>query len=396
MLIGVIGKPSTGKSTFFKAATLANIEISPRPFTTIKPNRAVGYVKIDCVETFFKTKCNPREGYCINGKRFVPIDLLDVAGLIEGAYEGKGLGNQFLNDLSQGDALIHIVDIAGMTNEKGEIVKPLSHDPLKDVEMIEKEVDLWYFSILEKAWDKFVKKVVNEKKDIRKEVAKQFSGLKITEEMVEKAVKVFHSGDPLKWTKDELKQFCSVLRKLSKPMLIVANKIDVEGAELNYHRLKEKYKEYNVVPCSADSELALREASKSGLIEYIPGDKDFKIINESKLSENQKKALESIKENVLKKFGSTGIQQALDFAVFELLKCIAVFPGGVNNLKDSEGRVIPDCFILKENSTALDFAFRIHTDIGNKFVKAIDVKKKLPVSKDYKLKNLDVIEIKTS
>src|SRR3989344_1607672 len=357
MLIGVIGKPSTGKSTFFKAATLANIEISPRPFTTIKPNRAVGYVKIDCVETFFKTKCNPREGYCINGKRFVPIDLLDVAGLIEGAYEGKGLGNQFLNDLSQGDALIHIVDIAGMTNEKGEIVKPLSHDPLKDVEMIGKEVDLWYFSILEKAWDKFVKKVVNEKKDIRKEVAKQFSGLKITEEMVEKAVKVFHSGDPLKWTKDELKQFCSVLRKLSKPMLIAANKIDVEGAELNYHRLKEKYKEYNVVPCSADSELALREASKSGL---------------------------------------TGIQQALDFAVFELLKCIAVFPGGVNNLKDSEGRVIPDCFILKENSTALDFAFRIHTDIGNKFVKAIDVKKKLPVSKDYKLKNLDVIEIKTS
>ncbi len=396
MLIGVIGKPSTGKSTFFKAATLANVEISPRPFTTIKPNRAVGYVKIDCVETFFKVKCNPREGYCINGKRFVSIDLLDVAGLIEGAYEGKGLGNQFLNDLSQGDALIHIIDIAGMTNERGEIVRPLSHDPLKDVEMIEKEVDLWYFSILEKAWDKFVKKVVNEKKDIRKEVSKQFSGLKITEEMVDKAVKVFHSGDPLKWTKEELKQFCSILRRLSKPMLIAANKIDVEGAELNYHRLKEKYKEYNVIPCSADSELALREASKSGLIEYIPGDKDFKVLDEKKLNENQKNALESIRKNVLNKFGSTGIQQALDFAVFELLKCIAVFPGGVNNLKDSEGRVIPDCFILKENSTALDFAFRIHTDIGNKFVKAIDVKKKLPISKDYRLKNLDVIEIKTS
>ncbi len=396
MLIGIIGKPSCGKSTFFKAATLANVEISPRPFTTIKPNHAMGFVKIDCVESFFKVKCNPREGYCINGKRFVPVDLLDVAGLIEGAYDGKGLGNQFLNDLSQGDALIHIIDIAGMTNEKGEVVQALSHDPLKDVEMIEKEVDLWFFSILEKAWDKFVRKVVNEKKDIRKEVAKQFSGLKITEEMVEKAVKVFKSGDPLKWSKDELKQFCSILRKLSKPMLIAANKIDVEGAELNYHRLKEKYPECKVIPCSSDSELALREAAKLKLIEYIPGDSDFKIIDEKKLSENQRRALESIRDNVLKKFNSTGVQEALDCAVFELLKYMAIFPGGVNNLKDSEGRVIPDCFLLPSNSTALDFAFRIHTDIGKRFVKAIDVKKKMPLAKDYKLKHLDVIEIKTS
>jgi len=396
MLIGIIGKPSTGKSTFLKAATLAEVEISPRPFTTIKPNRKTGFVKIDCIDKFFKVQCNPREGYCINGKRFMPVELLDVAGLIEGAYEGKGLGNQFLNDLSQGDALIHIIDIAGMTNEKGEIVEPLSHDPLKDVAMIEKEVDLWFFSILEKAWDRFVKKVVNEKKDIRKEVASQFSGLKINENMVEQAIKVFHSGDPLKWTREELKEFCSVLRRLSKPMVIVANKIDVEGAELNYHRLIEKYKEYKVIPCSADSELALREAAKLGLIYYVPGDNDFRIVDEKKLNEAQKNALESIRNNVLKKFGGTGVQQALDTAVFELLKYIAVFPGGVNNLKDSQGRTLPDCFLLPFNSTALDFAFRIHTDIGNKFAKAIDVKKKMPLAKDYKLKHLDVIEIKTS
>ena len=151
-----------------------------------------------------------------------------------------------------------------------------------------------------------------------------------------------------------------------------------------------------MIPCSADSELALREAAKLGLIYYVPGDNDFRIVDEKKLNEAQKNALESIRNNVLKKFGGTGVQQALDTAVFELLKYIAVFPGGVNNLKDSQGRTLPDCFLLPFNSTALDFAFRIHTDIGNKFAKAIDVKKKMPLAKDYKLKHLDVIEIKTS
>src|SRR3989338_977131 len=115
MLIGVVGKPSTGKSTFFKASTLADVEIANYPFTTIKPNRAVVFVKIECVDKEFGKQCSPRIGYCVNGKRFVAVELLDVAGLVPGAHEGKGLGNQFLNDLNQADALIHIVDISGST-----------------------------------------------------------------------------------------------------------------------------------------------------------------------------------------------------------------------------------------------------------------------------------------
>src|SRR3989338_2051590 len=119
MLIGLVGKPSVGKSTFFKAATLAEVEIASYPFTTIKPNHGVGFVKIECIEKELNTKCNPNHGFFLQGQRFVPIDLMDVAGLVPGASEGKGLGNQFLYDLRQADAFIHIVDVYGETDAEG-------------------------------------------------------------------------------------------------------------------------------------------------------------------------------------------------------------------------------------------------------------------------------------
>ena len=397
MLISLVGKPSAGKSTFFKAATLAEVEISPRPFTTLKPNHAIGYVKVDCVDKEFNVQCNPREGYCINNKRFVPIELLDVAGLIEGSHQGHGLGFQFLDDLRKGDILIHIVDISGSTNEKGELVKPLSYDPLKDVKFLEKEINLWYLSILKKGWDKFVKQVTQENQNIKKSLAKQLSGLNVNEEAVEEAIKelkLIHK--PLQWSEEDLFQLASLLRKKTKPMLIAANKIDIEGSEYNLHRLQSEFPDLKVIPCSADSELALREASKYNLIKYIPGENDFEIINEKKLSEQQLKALTFIKKDVLDKYGNTGIQQVLDAAVFDFLNYIAVFPGGLNKLQDKDGNYIPDCFLIPKGSTALNFAYRIHTDIGKKFVKAIDVKKRLPVGKNHILKHRDVIEIKTS
>lgn len=198
------------------------------------------------------------------------------------------------------------------------------------------------------------------------------------------------------WTDDQMKNLATELRKASKPMIIAANKIDIEGADKNYERVKKMFPSYHIIPCSSEAEIALKEAAKKELIKYIPGDDSFEITKESGLNEPQKNALSFIKEEMLKKFGSTGVQDVLDIAVFQLLKYIAIFPGGVNKLQDSEGRVLPDCFLLPPDSTALDFAYTIHTDLGKKFVKAIDVKTKKAVGKDYKLKNLDVIEIITS
>lgn len=397
MLIGIIGKPSSGKSTFFKAATLAEVEIAPYPFTTIKPNHGSGYVKVECVERDFNVKCNPRVGYCINGNRFVPIDLLDVAGLVPGAHEGKGMGNQFLDDLNQADILIHIIDVSGSTNEKGELVEPLSYDPANDVKFLEHELDMWYLRLIKKGWEKFARTVQQERPQLNKAVAKQLSALRVTEKLMEEVIqKLELDTDILKWDDIILLKLATALRKATKPMIIACNKIDVRGADDNFIRVQKEFPDYAMIACSAESELALREAAKHGLIEYIPGEKEFRILKPDSLNEKQKKALEFIQKDVMGKFGSTGIQDVLDEAVYKILKYIAVFPGGVSKLQDSEGRTLPDCFLLPEGSTALDFAYRVHTDLGRNFIRAIDVKTKRIVGKEHLLKHRDVIEIITS
>ncbi|PIU02646.1 MAG: hypothetical protein COT55_02440 [Candidatus Diapherotrites archaeon CG09_land_8_20_14_0_10_32_12] len=197
----------------------------------------------------------------------------------------------------------------------------------------------------------------------------------------------------LEWNVDQKKTFVKNLRKISKPIVIAANKVDLPTAENNIKRIKEKYPDLLIVPVSAESELALKEADKVGLIDYLPGANTFEIKEESKLSEKQAKALKFIKIKILEKYGFTGVQEIMDKSVFNLLNYLAIFPGGVNKLADKDGNVLPDCFLLPPESTALDFAFHIHSDLGNKFIKAILVKTKMMVGKEHKLKNRDVIEI---
>ncbi|MBT4651669.1 redox-regulated ATPase YchF [Candidatus Woesearchaeota archaeon] len=396
MIVGVVGKPNVGKSTLFKAATLAEVEIANYPFATIKPNTGVGYVKVNDVAREFGKVSNPRNGYVLKESRFVPVQAIDVAGLVPGAHEGLGLGNQFLDDLRQADVLIHVVDCSGGTNEKGESIEPGSYDPVKDVEFLELELDMWYLGILKKGWEKFSRIVMQEKKEIDKALGKQLSGLKITEEMVEDSINELEldKEKPSSWTNEELLNLAQSLRKKTKPMIIACNKIDVNGAMENFVRLKDKFSEYIFIGCSAESELALREAAKMGVIEYVPGEKSFSITEtgEGMLNEKQKNALNFISENVLKKEG-TGVQQVLDKAVFELLGYIAIFPGGASKLEDKDGNVLPDCFLMPPDSTALDFAFKLHTDFGKNFIRAIDVRTKMAVGKEHKLKHLDILEI---
>ena len=333
MLIGLIGKPSSGKSTFFKAMTLANIDIANYPFTTIKPNHGAGHVKILDIAQERGKPSNPREGYVQEKFRFVPVELLDVAGLVPGAHEGKGMGNQFLDDLNQADALIHVIDVSGSTNERGEPVPPLSYSPSNDIRFLEFELDMWYLRILKKGWEKFSRTVQQEHLDISKALAKQLSGLRVTEDMVKREIKEYPESAQ-NWTETHLLKLASELRKKTKPMIIAANKIDIPGSEKNYEQLKKEFPDHIIFPCSAESELALKEAAKKEMIHYIPGENHFEIKKE--LNEKQTKGLELVKNNVLAKFNFTGVQKIIDTAVFKLLKRIAVHPGGVNKLEDSD------------------------------------------------------------
>lgn len=395
MLIGIVGKPNVGKSTFFKASTLAEVEIANYPFATIKPNSGVGYVKVKDPAQEFNKVSNPRNGYVLKTFRFLPVQMIDVAGLVPGAHEGLGMGNQFLDDLRQADVLVHVIDVSGSTNEKGEQVEVNSNDPAEDVKFLEVELDMWYLGIIKKGWEKFARTVMQEKLEIHIALGKQLSGLKVTEEMINQAVKELNLNKekPNSWTGEDLRNLATNLRKKTKPLVIAGNKIDIPGAQDNLERLKKQFSDYEFIGCSSESELALREAAKHNLIEYVPGDNTFKIVNEEKLNDKQKEALKFIQDNILTKFSSSGVQQVLDYAVFNLLQYIAIFPGGVTKLEDKDGNVLPDCFLMPPKSTALDFAYKLHTDFGKNFICAKDVKTKRTVGKEHTLQNLDIVEI---
>ncbi|MEK6915122.1 MAG: redox-regulated ATPase YchF [Nanoarchaeota archaeon] len=390
MIIGLLGKPNVGKSTFFKAATLSDVLIANYPFATIKPNHGMAYVKIHDLAADFGKVSNPRQGYVREGWRFVPIDLFDVAGLVEGASEGKGLGNQFLDDLAGVDAFIHVVDMSGETDAEGKPI--INYDPSKDITIIEKELDLWYLGVLKRAWVTLMKSMEMQKSQFAKTVAKQFSGLKVTEDDVNHIV-LHEKLDiirPSTWDDKTLFNFARALRIYTKPMIIAANKVDRPNGIPNFKKIKENFS-YPIIPCFADGELSLRQADKAGIIKYIPGEKDFQAVGN--LNEAQKSALETIRK-IIKEFGNTGVQEVLNHIVFNILKYVAVFPAG-SKMEDSKGNVLPDCFLMPPNSTALDFAYKLHTDIGNKFVKAINLKTKQAVGKDYIIKHLDGLEILT-
>ncbi|MFH1271208.1 MAG: redox-regulated ATPase YchF [Nanoarchaeota archaeon] len=388
MLIGLIGRPNSGKSTFFKSATLSDVLIASYPFATIKPNHGMAYVKILDLAPEFNKVSNPREGYVKEKYRFVPFELMDVAGLVEGASEGKGLGNEFLNNLAGADAFIHVVDMSGETDAEGKPAKDCY--PGNDLKIIENELDKWYLSILTKVWKTFSRTIEMQKKNFAESVAAQFSGLKVTEDDVKEVIRKtnLNQEKPSAWSPQQTAEFAHALRKHTKPMLISANKMDRPNSEKNLAQLKKEF-DYPIVPCFAEGELALREADKAKLIDYIPGENSFKILKE--LNDKQKTALDEIKKTI-EKFGSTGIQETLNKTTLEILEYIAIFPAG-DKLEDSKGNVLPDCFLMKSGSTALDFAYRLHSDIGKNFVKAIHIKTKKAVGKEYKLQHRDGLEI---
>ncbi|BBE41677.1 redox-regulated ATPase YchF [Conexivisphaera calida] len=389
--IGLIGKPNSGKSTFFSAATLVDVAIANYPFTTVEPNVGVAYVSSPCVCRELGVKDDPVNSVCLDGIRYIPIKLIDVAGLIPGAARGLGLGNKFLDDVRRADAIIHVVDASGSTDEEGRIVDPGSHDPVVDVEFVAREYELWMRGILEKDWPRVTR--IQDSKEALGELEKRLSGLGITSKDIRDALgRIGLLGKPSHSWSDHLDEFVHELRVLAKPMLIAANKVDLPTAARNLERLRGTG--LKVVPTSAISELALRKAAKQGLIRYRPGDGDFEEVEGVTVSPEQGRALRYIREKVLKVFGGTGVQQALNAAVFELLDMIVVYPvEDEERLSDKDGHVLPDAYLVRRGSSARDLAYRVHTELGETFLHAVDVRRKMRVGADHVLKNNDVIKI---
>lgn len=387
-----MGAPNTGKSTFMKAATLADIEIQNYPFTTIEANRGVGYVTTECPCRETDTTCDPN-GRCVNGTRFIPINMLDVAGLVPDAHKGRGLGNQFLDDLREADVLIHVLDISGRTDSEGEPTE--NHDPHENISFLEDELDFWYEDIFMREWNKISSSIELEGKDLENQLLDRFSGLKIERKDIKKAmVKLgLDSEKPGSWTEEDIKGFATELRKQTKPMLVAANKIDLPGSEKKLEDLRART-DLDVLPCCAEAELALRKASEVGKVEYIPGRGDFKVTDEN-IPKKQKDALDFV-ANIIDKYGSTGVQEVINRAVFQLLDLIVVYPvENENKYTDKKGNVLPDAILLENESTAGDLAYKVHSDIGDDMIGAIDCKSGRKIGVDHVLKDGDIIKILT-
>jgi len=399
-LIGIIGKPSAGKSTFLNAACLTNAKVSELPFTTIEPNKGVAYVKTNCVCKELNLNDNPKNSYCIDGNRFIPVNVLDVAGLVPNAHMGKGLGNKFLNDLIKADVLIHIVDISGSLDKTGKRIKMGENDPYEDILFLENEINLWFKQILERDdWTKFIKSYARERKKFIEELYKRLSGIKINRNQIISALKNSNldEKDPSVWSDDDLLNFSMKLREISKPILILANKIDKTIGMDNYIKLKNKI-ERKILPCSALAEFFLRNYHQEKKIEYLPGTDEFSIINEQNLSQKELEMLKNIREKILKPLKNTGIQNALNFAVFNILNQICVYPiSDINKFADNNDNVLPDAFLVKQGTLLRNFVRdKIHTDLADHFIFGIDARTKKRLGENYELKHNDVIKIVTA
>ena len=385
--LALAGKPNAGKSTVYTAATMADVDVANYPFTTIDANRGVSHVRTRCPCLDLESRCgNDR---CHDGKRYVPVEVLDVAGLVPGAHEGRGLGNQFLDTLTDADAILHVVDASGATDEEGEPVGVGEHDPVEDLDFIEEEMDLWLASIVERNWETVERQSRSPDFDIDEGLTEFLTGVGATELDVARTLrKLEYPEDPLAWTDEHRETLASEIRARTKPIIVVANKADVAPPE-NIQALKERNEA--TIPVTADGELALRRAVDADIVAYDPGDPDFEITGD--ISDDQRAGLERIRD-VMDDHGGTGVQEALDTAVYEVLDQITAYPvQDETHWTDGQGNVLPDAHLLPDGSTPRDLAYAVHSDIGDGYVHAVDAREKRRIGDDTELDEGDVIKI---
>src|SRR5919198_451558 len=380
---------------FFSSATLDTAEISNYPFTTKEPHKGNANTITLCVHKEFDVQDSPRNSRCIDGWRFIPVELVDLPGLIKGAWQGKGLGNHFLSVAAQSDVLLHIVDASGSIDASGKIADPGTGDPIADIADIEEELVMWYLKLFEGNHDK-ISRAVNSGVDTITAITDIFRGIGVREEHVRLALEDNNLSDIRfdDFGLERAKDFCWSLREISKPTLIVANKVDLPTAAENFRRIREQYKNMIIVPCSADAELTLRRAESRGLIRYIAGDERFEIKDQILLNDKQKRALNFIRRDILGEYMRTGVQFAINVAVFKLLRMNTVYPvADASKLTDKHGNILPDVYLMKSGSTIENLAKDIHSELVKGLLYAIDVRDGLRLPINYHLKDRDVVSI---
>lgn len=393
--IGLIGKTNAGKTTFFNSATLLSAKISNYPFTTKRPNIGTAYVKSLCVCKELDVKDNPKNSACIDGWRFVPIELVDLPGLIKGSWKGKGLGIQFISVASQADALLHIVDSSGSIDADGKITKPGMGNPVLDVYDIEEELIMWFTSLITRN-RKTVEKKINKKISIDIALFNLLAGLKVKHEHVRNALKDTELEEKSinQWNNDDVKIFAKRIRELSKPTVIIANKMDLPHSSDNYGKLVEEFEEVFVTPSCSEAEFALRRAEEKGYIRYIPGEEKFQVLNKDGLTKDQIRALNYVQQRVLSRWISTGVQFALNVCVFKLLGMNSVYPVEDSiHLSDKKKNVLPDILLIPNDADIPYLASQIHSELAKNIVHAIDARTGLRLPTDYTIKDRDVISI---
>ena len=384
MQVGLLGKANVGKSTFFAALTETAVPTGNFPFTTISPNTGVAHVRTECACAQFDVK--HEHPLCRDGIRMVPVKLIDIAGLVPGAHQGRGLGNQFLDDARQAAVLIHVVDAAGSTDIQGQPVPPGTHDPCLDIKFVVEEFDMWFADILGRDWDKLCREVDQKRIKLAGGIASRFAGLGVREADVQSVVQAMGMAarNPKEWDRQDIADFARRLRTATKPIVVAANKADLCP--------NPKILGDGAVMCSAETELILRKAAKAGVVEYTPGQDSFALKGGS-VSAPQRKAL-GVVESILRRLGSTGVQKVLDSAVFDTLGLVAAYPvEDETRLTNKDGQVLPDVVLLPQDSTARDLAAAVHTDLAKGFLYGIDCRTRQRIGADHTIQHGDVIKV---
>ena len=423
MRIGLVGKPNVGKSTFFSAATLAKVDIANYPFCTIEPNVGVAFIAArkpcPCKELREKLEsdgrlepispdderkgsiCQPRTGSCIGFRRLVPCFLVDVAGLVPGASEGRGRGNAFLADLANCDALIQVVDASASTDIEGnpqdtaKTPEAAKSSMEQEISFLSDELDAWICGILNDGWIRGVRRVQAEgEKGMISFLHDRFTGLGSSLQSINLAFESFkkinqETSPPWDWSHSTLKSLAIEIRKSLFPIHIAANKADIapKGVDFTFQA------NGRVIPCMADMELALRRAESAGLIHYISGQQTFEVPNSENLSEAQNGALQHMQERLTQN-NNTGVSTIIDTVLFEELDHIVVYPvQDENQWTDSEGKVLPDAFVVPNNIQAKNLAYKVHSDLGDGFIRGTDGRSRRTVGSEHELADGDVLKI---